>query len=64
MDKKEYTKPSMEIVEVEFESLMLGASNEFDVKDDTTNEDAWMSNGRRSNRRGEWGNLWAEDKEK
>ena len=60
MNKKEYVKPSMEIVEVEFESLMLGASNEVDVKDEITEEDAWMSNGRR----GKWGDLWADNESK
>ena len=55
MKKKEYIKPETEVVELELESLMLSASNKVDISDDTTEEDAWMSNGRR----GKWGDLWA-----
>ena len=57
MKKKEYIKPETEVVELELESLMLSASNKVDISDDTTEEDAWMSNGRR----GKWGDLWANE---
>ena len=59
MKKKEYIKPSVEVIEFEFEPLMLSASNQVDVFDKETDSDASMANGRR----GTWGNLWADDKE-
>ena len=61
MKKKEYIKPETEVVELELESLMLSASNkvDIDISDDTTDEGAWMSNGRR----GKWGDLWYQGEE-
>ena len=57
MEKKKYIAPAMEIAEIEMVS-MLAAS--IGVSDDTTDNDAVMSN----RRRGKWGNLWDDDKEK
>ena len=56
MEKKKYIAPSMEIAEIEMVS-MLAAS--IGVSDETTEDDAVMSN----RRRGTWGNLWATDEE-
>jgi hypothetical protein len=56
MDKKEYIAPSMEVVEFVSDILMNIGSNvgeydeELDSKDQLSNK-----------RRGQWGNLWAED---
>ena len=59
MNKKIYIAPAMEIVEVE-PVVMLAASNrDFDISNETTGDDAVMSN----KRRGTWGDLWADDKE-
>lgn len=54
MKKKEYIAPVCEVVEMEFESQILAASNDipFDPKDD---EDVEAHTNRY---RGEWGNLW------
>ena len=57
MEQKKYIAPAMEIAEIEMVS-MLAAS--IGVSDEITEDDAVMSN----RRRGTWGNLWAEDKEK
>ena len=59
--KKEYIKPEIEIVVLEL-ITMLAISSEggLDVKDDEIDYDnggSELSN----NRRGQWGNLWAED---
>ncbi|MBR4312256.1 MAG: hypothetical protein IKT86_02820 [Bacteroidaceae bacterium] len=54
MEKKKYIAPAMEIAEFEMVS-MLAAS--IGVSDETTDDDAVMSN----RRRGTWGNLWADD---
>ena len=53
MEKKEYIKPSAEVIEIDA-TQMLCASNEFGITDEITKEDADLSNGRR----GQWGNLW------
>jgi hypothetical protein len=58
MEKKEYIKPEIEVIELETESPMLSASGGSDgnvgVFDDETEDDANMSN----KRRGQWGDLW------
>ena len=56
MEKKQYIAPSMEATEVEVQT-MIATSNpdsQFGIYDDTTEDDANMSN----NRRGTWGNFW------
>ena len=57
MEKKEYIKPSAEVIEIDA-TQMLCASNEFGITDTTTKEDADLSNSYRPNRRGQWGDLW------
>lgn len=61
MKRKAYIKPTMEVIELESEPLMLILSVEDpeltvdgDVVIDTRDEQLVSS------RRGEWGNLWAE----
>ena len=58
MEKKEYIKPEIEVIELETESPMLSASGgsggNVGVFDDETEDDANMSN----KRRGQWGDLW------
>lgn len=51
MEKKKYIAPAMEIAEVEMVSMI---ATSIGVSDETTDDDAIMSN----DRRGEWGNLW------
>ena len=52
--KKEYIKPSIEATEIEAQ-MMMAASNDLFISDETTDANANMSNDRR---RGTWGNLW------
>lgn len=54
MEKKTYIAPMMEAAEIETQ-VMMSASNDVYISDETTGEDARMSNDRR---RGTWGNLW------
>ena len=53
MEKKKYILPMMEATEIEAH-LMIAASNEFQISNETTEDDATMSN----DRRGSWGNFW------
>ena len=55
MEKKQYIAPTMEIAEIEMVSMIAASVG---VSDETTDNDAWMSN----DRRGSWGNLWSDDK--
>lgn len=58
--KKEYIKPEMEIVVLELITMLaISDGGGLDVKDEEINPDTGseLSN----NRRGQWGNLWAED---
>ena len=55
MEKKQYITPQMEIAEIELVTMIAMSVG---VSDDTTDDDAWMSN----DRRGTWGNLWADEK--
>ena len=55
MKKKQYIAPTMEIAEIEMVSMIAASVG---VSDETTDDGAWMSN----DRRGSWGNLWADDK--
>ena len=55
MEKKEYIKPSVEVIEMDVMSMLAASVG---VSDETTDEGAWMSN----RHRGEWGNLWSDDK--
>ena len=51
--KKEYIKPSIEATEIEAQ-MMMAASNDLFISDETTDANADMSN----DRRGSWGNFW------
>ena len=57
MEKKKYIAPAMEIAEVEMVSMI---ATSIGVSDETTDDDAVMSNGRR----GTWGNLWDDGEKK
>ena len=54
MEKKLYIAPTMEVAELEIVEMLAASSPDFNISDETTDEDAVMSN----DRRGEWGNLW------
>lgn len=54
MEKKTYIAPMIEATEIEAQVIMA-ASNDVYISDETIDDDARMSNERR---RGTWGNLW------
>lgn len=55
MNKKAYIAPAMEAMNVEtVEMIATSGTNSVGVSNDTTDDDAVMSN----NYRGSWGNLW------
>ena len=54
MKKKQYIAPVMEIAELEVMEMLAASTKNFNISDDTTEDDAVMSN----DRRGSWGNLW------
>lgn len=55
MNKKEYIKPSVEVIEMDMVSMVAASIGVGEGSEDAGG--AW------SNRhRGEWGNLWADDK--
>ena len=54
MTKKQYIAPAMEVTELEIIEMLAASNLKFDVSDETTEDDALMSN----DRRGSWGNLW------
>jgi len=55
MNKKAYTAPTMEAMNVEtVEMIATSQANTFSISDETTDADATMSN----EHRGAWGNLW------
>lgn len=55
MKKEQYIAPALEITEIEMVSMIAASIG---VSDETTDDDASMSNRHRS----EWGNLWSSDK--
>ncbi len=57
MKKKIYIAPAKEITEIEMVTMLAASVL---VSDETTEDDAVMSN----RRRGTWGNLWTTDTEK
>lgn len=61
MDKKNYIKPSIEVVELESKALMyIGSVDENDLalrNDRFVSEEEQLARGRR----GKWGNLWYEE---
>ena len=60
MKKKEYIKPSAEVTEMEPTFMMASSKPEIGVGEGSVDAGQGWSN----RRRGTWGNLWAEDKEK
>ena len=62
MEKKEYIKPSAEVVEIETVQMLAASAENIPVGGDGQGGGEALSSGRRPGRRGEWGNLWAEDK--
>ena len=59
MKKTEYIKPSIDVVEVATESLMLSSSTETDSENSGQGSGSGMDTPDLSNnRRGSWGNLW------
>lgn len=54
MEKKEYIKPEIEVIEIESVEMMAGSLVFNDKEVDTGSQ---LSN----DRRGKWGNLWADD---
>ncbi len=54
MEKKLYIAPTMEVAELEIVEMLAASNKDFNVSDETTEDDAVMSN----RHRGEWGNLW------
>lgn len=55
MNKKAYTAPTMEAMNVEtIEMIATSQANTFSISNETTNDDAAMSN----EHRGTWGDLW------
>ena len=55
MEKKEYIKPEIEVVEIESVEMIAGSLVFNDKEVDT---DQQLSNAYRPGRRGQWGNLW------
>ena len=55
MEKKEYIKPEIEVIELAVETLMLTGSLPFN---DQGGKEESLSNGYRPGRRGKWGDLW------
>ena len=53
MNKKAYIAPTMEATNIETE-VMMAASNELNLSNEVTEDDASMTN----KHRGAWGNLW------
>ena len=60
MEKKEYIKPEIEVVEMAVEAPMLTSS--FVFNEEGGNEGS-LSNGYRPGRRGQWGDLWYQGEE-
>ena len=56
MEKKDYIKPSVEVVEMAAVSMMAASTPKIDIEDGEGGE--ILSN----RHRGEWGNLWSNDK--
>ena len=55
--KKEYKKPEIEIIELDYNPYMLTGSPEIGNGGEAEDDDSADGN----RHRGEWGNLWAED---
>ena len=54
MNKKAYIAPTMEATDIETAEMIATSNGTFNISDETTEDDANMTN----KRRGSWGNLW------
>ena len=63
MEKKEYIKPEVEVIELEPTSMIAASAEDIPIGGDGPGGGDALSNGRRPGRRGAWGDLWADDKE-
>lgn len=54
IEKKTYIAPAMEMIAVEAVTMLAASNKDFNISDETTKDDAVMSN----RNRGTWGNLW------
>lgn len=57
MEKKEYIKPSVEVIEMEPACMLAGSKPEIGVGDDEVDAGGAWSN----DRRGKWGDLWGNE---
>ena len=59
--KKVYQAPAIEVIEFEFESLLMAESNTGNLPGSGSGDGEPPVDGDANRHRGEWGNLWAED---
>ena len=60
MNRRTYITPEIEVVEIEYQSMMVGSEeidDEIEIEDELANPDLEVLTNKR---RGEWGNLWKE----
>lgn len=60
MNRRTYITPEIEVVEIEYQSMMAGSEeidDEIEIEDELANPDLEVLTNKR---RGEWGNLWKE----
>ena len=60
MNKKKYIAPQMEVIEMEVSLVLAASAEEIPVGGDGNGGGDALSN----DRRGSWGNLWADDEKK
>ena len=60
MEKKEYIKPEVEVIELDPTSMIAASASNIPIGGDGNGGGEALSNGRR----GKWGNLWADDESK
>lgn len=61
MNKKAYITPQMEVIELDTEVLMLEVSGGTGLDDTTSGGGMYGGDADANGRRGEWGNLWAQN---
>ena len=60
MNRRTYITPEIEVVEIEYQSMMAGSEkidDEIEIEEELANPDLEVLTNKR---RGEWGNLWKE----
>ena len=60
MNRRTYITPEIEVVEIEYQSMMAGSEeidDEIEIEDELAKPDLEVLTNKR---RGEWGNLWKE----